>query len=78
LIKTFQVVLVSFLVIFTAAAAVFLVSGLASMFFPTTSGGGGFSLVFAVPGRALKFIGAMAIFFGVALVYLIARRNRLR
>jgi uncharacterized protein YjeT (DUF2065 family) len=80
LLKTFQVVLVTFLVIFTAAGAVFLISAVAPLFFPVANTGSAsdFSFAFAVTVRTLRIVGAMAVFVGVAVVYLIARRSRLR
>jgi len=79
LLNPFQVVLVTFLVIFTAAGAVFIVSAFASLFFPAANAGGGsVAFIFAVPSRTLKIMGTMAVFVGVAVVYLLARRSRLR
>ena len=74
--KTFQIVLVTFLVIFTAAGAVLLVSALTSLLVPSETSG-----VFAVSGgasfRAIK-LSMFVVFFLVAIgIYLITRRNRL-
>ena len=74
--KTFQIVLVTFLVIFSAAGAVLLVSALTSLLVPTDTSG-----VFAVSGGVSITIIRISLFVVLALVatgiYLITRRSKL-
>jgi hypothetical protein len=76
LFKAFQIFLVTFLVVFTAAGAVLLLYGVLSVIALNTSGGiafvGGFSL------SAVRMIIVIALLLIVAGVSLIARRHRLR
>ncbi|HEV8366646.1 MAG TPA: hypothetical protein VGQ39_01725 [Pyrinomonadaceae bacterium] len=74
--KSFQIVLVTFLVIFTAAGAVLLVSALTSLLVPTEISG-----VFAVSGGASfrmieLFLFAFLLLIAIG-IYLISRRSKL-
>ena len=75
--KTFQIVLVAFLVIFTAAGAVLLVSAITSFLLPSETSG-----IFVVAGGVsnsfLRVVVVMVVLVTVAIAFLIARRNRLR
>jgi hypothetical protein len=75
--KTFQIVLVTFLVIFTAAGAVLLISALTSFLLPSETSG-----VYVVSGGVSFRIIELSLFAVLLLIaagtYLITRRNRLR
>jgi hypothetical protein len=73
--KAFQLVIVTYVVILTVAGAVLLISAGMSLLLPT-------NYVFAFAGgvslRTLRLIAVMLMFLTVAVVYLIARRSKLR
>ena len=77
--KAFHVVLVTFLVVFSAAVLVLLMSGLTALIF---SRGAHTDTIFAYSGGlsipVLKFIGLLVLFSGVLIISLVARRRRLR
>ena len=78
--KAFQVILVTFLVIFTAAFAMVVLSAVFSLFFSNeiNGGGGGVFVVRSIDLRFLKSLAIAIVFLLVAAVYLVGRRNRLR
>jgi len=80
--KSFQVVLVILLVVFTAAALVLFVSPLTSLLLPTAGSGGGtdFSYIVTIPGGVSNKIFNLIIvvlLLAIAGVYLISRRRKL-
>ena len=77
--KAFQILLVTFVVIFTAVGVVLLVFALTPILFPGfSSHGGERSFVFSVRARTLKLILASIVFLLVAGAYAIGRRRMLR
>jgi len=77
--KAFQVLLVTFVVIFTAVGIVLLVYALTPILFPAFSSHGvERSLVFSVRARTLKLALASLLFLLVAGGYAIGRRRMLR
>ena len=76
--KAFHVVLVTFLVIFSAAVLVLLMVPLTGFIFPP----GPHNAVFAYSGGlsvpVLKFIAYLVLFGGVLIISLVARKRRLR
>ena len=77
LFKTFQIFLVTFLVVFTAAGAVFLLSGTLS-FISVNHYDGISAVAGGVSFSAVRMIIVIAVLLIVAGVSLIARRHRLR
>jgi hypothetical protein len=75
--KTFQVLLVTFVVIFTSAGLVLLFSAIASLLRPAQTGG-----ISAVTGGAsfhfINLTAAIVLLLIIAAVYLLTRRNKLR
>jgi len=76
--KAFHVVLVTFLVVFTAAALVLLVAGLSAFIFPSGSHNAVFAYSGGVTIPALKFIGLLVLFSSLVVISVVARRRRLR
>ena len=76
--KAFHVVLVTFLVVFSAAVLVLLMVPLTAFIFPT----GDHNAVFVYSGGlsvpVLKFIAFLVLFGSVLIVSLVARKRRLR
>jgi len=77
--KAFHIVLVTFLVIFSAAALVFVMSGVGALIFPAVSHrdsivaySGGLSI------SLFKVLGLLILFSSVLIVSLLARKRRLR
>jgi hypothetical protein len=75
LFKAFQVFLVSFLVIFTAAGAILLVTRLLVFLLPSNGIMGFSGGLSATTFDMILFVGAL---LAVAAIFLIARRHRLR
>jgi hypothetical protein len=78
--KAFHVVLVSFLVIFTAIVLMFLMAGLSGLLFPRVVGShnGIYAYSGGVSLPLLKFVGILVLFGCVLIISLVARRRRLR
>lgn len=76
--KIFQVVLITFVVIFTAAAAVLLVSGISSLLLSIAGTGGSIFIFAGGVGRGTLEVGVIILLLFVAGVFLVARRSRLR
>ena len=77
--KTFQIVLITFVTIFTALGAIVLLSALIPVLFsvPAQSGGGSVTtFVYAISQKTLQLI--LIVFLIAAGLYLITKRNRLR
>jgi hypothetical protein len=75
LLKTFQALLVTFLVIFTAAGAILLSSGILTLLLPT---GGAFAFVWSLSARQFRMILIISVLLAVAALFLVARRHRLK
>ena len=77
--KAFHVVLITFLVLFSAAGLVLLMSGLSTLLF---AGTGSHDTVFAYSGGLsvplIKIGGLLVLFTSVLIISLVARRKRLR
>jgi hypothetical protein len=77
--KAFHAVLITFLVIFSTAVLLFLMSGLNTFLFPRVAESNG---VFAYSGGLslplLKVIGLLVLFTSVLIISVVARRKRLR
>jgi hypothetical protein len=77
--KAFHVVLVTFLVVFSAAMLVLLMAGLSAFMFSGashTDTGFAYSGGLSIP--VLKFIGTLVLLSSVLIISLVARRRRLR
>ena len=76
--KAFQILLVTFVVIFTAAGLIILVYGLIPYLLSTSRppGIGGFA--FGISERVFRLGVALALFLFIGFVYFISRRTRLR
>ena len=76
--KAFHTVLITFLVVFSAAGIVILATGLNTMLFPRA----GMSNMFAYSGGLslplLKVIGLLVLLTSVFIISVVARRKRLR
>ncbi|HSB28825.1 MAG TPA: hypothetical protein VLE19_13255 [Pyrinomonadaceae bacterium] len=76
--KAFEVVLVTFLVIFTAAGAVLMASGVLALIFPRIGSGG---MVYAYAGGVgpsfLKFLALFILVVAIVVVSILARRKKL-
>jgi hypothetical protein len=76
--KTFQAVLVTFLVFFTAAGAIFLISGVVSIIGPLTGNGGIMTFAGGFSVGVSEIVLIIAVLLGVAVFFLVARRHRLK
>lgn len=80
--KTFQVLLIAFLIIFTAAGLVLFVSPIASLFWSTGAGGIDSHGIVAIGGgvsnRVFNVALAVVILITIAAIYLVLRRTKLR
>jgi hypothetical protein len=78
LLKIFQAVLVTFLVIFTAAGAIFLLSGIVTNVFAFAGTGGITAFSGGLSVGVLEIVLIIGVLLGVAVVFLVARRHRLK
>jgi hypothetical protein len=76
--KAFQVLLITFVVIFTAVGVVLLVYALIPLLFSAFGSHGVGAFTFSVSARALKLVLISIVFLLVAGVYAISRRSRFR
>jgi len=76
--KAFHVVLVTFLVIFSAAVLVLLMVPLTAFIFPPGAHTGAFVYSGGLSMPVLKFIAFVALFGGVLIISLVTRKRRLR
>jgi len=79
--KVFQAVLVTLLIVFTAAGLVLFVSPLISLLLPSRAGGAETNGIVAVSGgistRLFNLIAILVVLLPLAVVYLISRRRKL-
>ena len=76
--KAFHVVLVTFLVVFTAAVLVLLMAPLTAFILPAGSHGGVFVYAGGLSTSVLKFIAFLVLLSSVLIISLMARKRRLR
>lgn len=76
--KAFQILLVTFVVIFTAVGLVLLVYALTPLLFSALGSPGAGGFTYSVSARAFKLVLASILFLLVAGGYAISRRNRFR
>ena len=76
--KAFHVVLVTFLVIFSAVVLVLLMVPLTAFIFPPGAHNGVFVYSGGLSIPVLKFIAFVALFGGVLIISLVTRKRRLR
>ena len=75
LLKTFQAVLVTFLVIFTFAGAILLLIGILGFLLPAN---GVWVFTGGVSERTIEAVLVIGVLLAVAAVFLVARRHRLK
>ena len=76
--KAFHVVLVTFLVVFSAAVLVLLMAPLTAFILPTGSHGAVFAYSVGLSIPVLKFIALLVLLSSVLIISLVARKRRLR
>jgi len=76
--KAFHVVLVTFLVVFSAAVLVLLMPPLTALILPTGSHSAVFAYSSGVSISVLKFIAFLVLLSSVLIISLVARKRRLR
>ena len=76
--KAFQILLVTFVVIFTAAELIILIYGLIPYLLSTSRPPGISVFAFGISERVFRLGVALALFLFIGFVYLISRRTRLR